>query len=137
MNTLTPSRRNVMRALAAIATGLPTLAYATPTLVCIPRPDTTAWDSLVADYRAATSVMNAHPYGSTCPSHPDYETLDADHDQYLCRAARSLDAVMEYPVTDNRMLAEKMEIMVAEFGGDNFVSSILADARRLCERGVS
>lgn len=31
MNTLTPSRRNVMRALAAITTGLPTLAYAAPT----------------------------------------------------------------------------------------------------------
>lgn len=30
MSTLTPSRRNVMRALAAITTGLPTLAYATP-----------------------------------------------------------------------------------------------------------
>lgn len=131
------TRRNVMRALAAITTGLPTLAYASPALVCIARPDATAWDRLVEDYRAATAAANAHPYGSTSPSDPRYDAISVDHAQYLHKACRALDAVMEHPVTDNAMLAEKLEIAVKEFGGDNFFNCILADAQRLAEESLS
>lgn len=127
MHEVATSRRDAMRALAMI----PAIITA-PIAMAAPNPRA-QWGGLVTQYRRDTAALNNHPYGSTCPSHPDYEALDAEHDQYLCRAARSLDAVMEYPVIDNRMLAEKMEIMVAEFGGDNFVSSIRDDARRLAK----
>lgn len=50
MNTVTSSRRNVMRALAALSTGLPTLAYATPGLVCTPAADRGSWDAVMQQY---------------------------------------------------------------------------------------
>lgn len=89
------------------------------------------WDRLLADYRSTTAAMNAHPYGNTLPCDPRYKAISADHERYLQKACRALDAVMEHPVTDNAMLAEKMEIAVNEFGGDNFMDRILKDAKRL------
>lgn len=58
MNTLTPSRRNVMRALAAITTGLPTLAYATPAATAIPAFDPADWLARYIDLGGGYSVVS-------------------------------------------------------------------------------
>lgn len=49
---ITPSRRDAIRALAAISTGLPTLAYAAPAKVASKSADTCAWDAAMAHYKA-------------------------------------------------------------------------------------
>ena len=58
MNTLTPSRRNVMRALAALSTGLPTMAYATPGRVRTRLGPSAEWHNAIAAMCAASEKLN-------------------------------------------------------------------------------
>jgi hypothetical protein len=75
MNTITPSRRNVMRALAALSTGLPTLAYAAPGLVCIPA-GSDRWDVLLAAYSEARAAEDAYDQGTIEPFFAGIDTND-------------------------------------------------------------
>lgn len=93
MNTLTPSRRNVMRALAVITTGLPTLAYATPAhraaagLIC------TTYDPVPA-YLAA------------------FHTYDEDDSAAVDRHATSRNAMINWePETAHDMLRKIVAIL--------------------------
>ena len=48
---IAPSRRDAIRALAVISTGLPTLAYAAPVLNSTKSADAAAWDAAMARYK--------------------------------------------------------------------------------------
>lgn len=75
MNTLTPSRRNVMRALVALSTGLPTLAYAAPGLVCLP-DGSDRWAFLLAAYSEARAAEAAYDHGTIGPFFAGVDTND-------------------------------------------------------------
>ncbi|WP_380789373.1 hypothetical protein [Sphingobium xenophagum] len=65
MNTLTSSRRDVMRALATLSVAsVPTMAIAAPVLSCTPTDqlatDASAWDAAMALYRRAKSDCAAY-----------------------------------------------------------------------------
>lgn len=118
-------RRSFLSALA-----IAPVVIAAPSLVQAASPRVT-WDRLVADYLRANAAASAHPYGRTRPDDPLYDAMSNEHGELLGEACRRLDAVMEFPVSDNAMLAEKLEIAVKEFGDDDWLDSILGDARRL------
>lgn len=135
MRTLPSSRRDVMRAIAVLSVAsVPTLAFATPPLICSPahgKGDRHAWEAAAADYQAALSAETAHPFGHTLRSHPEFERINAEHDVIMATRCRSLDTVMECPVPDHAALVEKLEIMVKEFDPEGFTDCIIADVRSL------
>lgn len=133
MHEVSTSRRGVMRALAVIPSiiATPVAASAATGLICSPVTSDTEWQRIISEYHAAVQAHLVHPCGTTLPGHPMHEAWEAEGSDLLDAMCRALDRVMEFPVTDNTMLLEKMEIAVREFGGDNFMDCLLKDARRL------
>ena len=133
MSEVSTSRRNVMRAIAILPSiiATPAVASAATGLVCTPVVSDADWRRIVSEYRAAVQTHNVHPCGTTLPGHPMHEQWEAEGSDLLDALCQALDRVMEYPVTDNAMLLERMEIAVKEFGGEDFMDSLLKDARRL------
>lgn len=127
MNTVTSSRRNVMRALAALSTGLPTLAYATPVFATTPSVSD-AFPKAVAEYRYARSEFERiAEIGDDDASEVAGNVSDA-----------AFEAVLKAPARDGGDLATKLEILLFEYTDcildEDRLRLIVADARRLGER---
>lgn len=128
MDTLTPSRRNVMRALAAVTTGLPTLAYASP--VFAPAPAlSSAFPKALAEYRHARS---------------EFERIAEISDDDASNVAGNVsdaafEAMLKAPARHGSDLATKLEILLVEYTDcildEDRLQLIVIDARRLGERG--
>jgi len=103
MNTLTPSRRNVMRALAAITTGLPTLAYAAPSLVCAPLEPTMEWQAAVKAMDAARAAYDAYYNDIYEPVFNARRQQRSDEEAEL---QRRIDAIPHYTTTSSYETAD-------------------------------
>lgn len=90
------------------------------------------WRAIVAAWRNAAVAYRAHPYCSAHPSASEYDDLQRDADKLHDAEAFALDAVMDSPVPDHTALIEKLEIIKAEFGNDDYyMDRVIADVRRL------
>lgn len=146
MNSLTPSRRNVMRALAALSTGLPTLAYAAPGLVCLPVTDP-AWEAALATeqrtreaserfYAAhVKTVGDAHDAGTV-----SFDVVSAQEDAWAPYNIEHADAVDDLiltpaPSLDAVVHKLKLGIETAIFDGSTrsfkLIAVIADDIERL------
>jgi len=115
-----------------------TAALITPVAIAAPaiaQGQQSGWRQIVAEYQASRRAYEAHPCGTTLDDHPMHEKWEAEGEMLLEMSDRALDRVMEFPVADNAMLLEKMQIAVKEFGGDNFMNIIMDDTARLALMG--
>ena len=85
MNTVTSSRRNVMRALAALSTGLPTLAYATPGLICTSMEPSADWHVAMTAMTAANEAVDTFYKQTYGPARDHWKRLVAEAEADLER----------------------------------------------------
>lgn len=146
MNTLTPSRRNVMRALAAITTGLPTLAYATPTLVCVPVNEE-IWQAASSAERSAFEASERYYAAMVEPAVQAHDagagSFDSVREQedawgnYTSAHADAVDALILTPAPTLEAVAHKLRLGIDNLAFDGtkksfaMVEAIAADVDRL------
>lgn len=92
------------------------------------------WESAVAAYRAAEAALSSHPYCKASPADANYKQLEDDQAPYLSNSTATLKALFATPAPDAKALAEKLTIYGKEFGSDEELTTVIADARRFLLR---
>lgn len=92
------------------------------------------WETAVAAYRAAEAALNGHPYSKASPTDDNYKELEEDQASYLRNSTAALKALFATPSPDAEALAEKLSIYAKEFGSDEELTTVVADAHRFLLR---
>ncbi|MCC4252244.1 hypothetical protein LL251_07390 [Sphingobium naphthae] len=103
---IAPSRRDAIRALAALSISLPTLAYAAPAETC-PAPVSERWSALLSAYREAQAAEDAYDQGVI---EPFFGGIDKNDQEAWRKAAKPITRAMWDHLEclgDERLAAEK------------------------------
>lgn len=86
-------------------------------------------------YHRLFDELAAHPFGSTSPSDPQFQTVDADHSAKNRDLERAYSEMLEAPVRNGHDLALKLEAVIRHYDGASIpeedMRSMAADARAL------
>jgi hypothetical protein len=137
-DNLAASRRAVILGLAGTAafSGSIGAAIAAPTR----QIDRRAWDKALAAFLSVEAENNAHPYGRTEVTHPDYDRLGEEQNEIMHRQMAAEEVLFLTPAPDAAALATKAAVYKRVGmldGGDDgtLFDGIIADALRLAREG--